>query len=854
MKPYQLLLFLFLYSSSSAQLQRQWQWSNPQPSGYFNNGVVCVDAQKSFIINYNGDLIYTNNQGSSWSIQTNLPFGQTISYKDSTMVVGAFACVYVSKDLGQSWEKRTVSQQESFNVQVISRDTIMLTSIFPQNPSHILLSADRGITWQLINPDIILKSTWMLTAKTGFATSYSYVYKTTNGGQNWVIPDSTAPGGGTCLKFYDTNHGVLFAQGNFWRTIDGGSHWTASASQVGFAIKFIEFADLNTLIASGEGGVIFRSTDNGVTWSGTNYVSVNASGFWAGSFSSSTNGFMVGHRGSILKTTDAGTTWNQYAPTYIDVTALDFINDSTGYAATWNNIFKKSNTVTGWTKFNNIATPGNFDRFRYIHFFSADTGIAIMQSPVKLFKTYNGGTNWTEIPLNILFNDDLFDAFTIGQTIFMSTNGPYGKKILRSQNAGESWTTQYTTIFQSDPSFTDLFFTSPKTGYGTYGYYVYKTIDSGRTWNQLAMQAIQIVRSVWFSNPATGYAIGDQSYIIKTIDSGQTWTQLHLDPNNYNIPGNMQDIRFFDSKIGFVAAGNKIFRTRNAGTTWKLHGNPPWDITGIEIADSMLYIYGIYGSILKRDIRTYDIDSLRSDSVTTCGAKLSAIVSATYSKVDSIWFQYGSSGFTNTVNAAPFTINDTSLKVSAVIPGLSPGTNYLARVKIFFRGNYYYSDSVSFLTAAMATPTISVNGGTLFSSSPAGNQWYFNNVAIAGATQSSYTPTQSGNYSVTVTANGCTSNPSASYSYLITAVSNVAALENVKIFPNPATRTLVIRNNELKTLDIRIFSITGIQLLERMSSQKENLFDLSKLPQGTYLVTIKETKTLKSMQRLLVKL
>jgi hypothetical protein len=69
-----------------------------------------------------------------------------------------------------------------------------------------------------------------------------------------------------------------------------------------------------------------------------------------------------------------------------------------------------------------------------------------------------------------------------------------------------------------------------------------------------------------------------------------------------------------------------------------------------------------------------------------------------------------------------------------------------------------------------ATPTITPGGPTTFcaggsvtlaSSSPTGNQWYVNGNPIGGATAQQYLATASGGYTVTVTASGCTSAPSA---------------------------------------------------------------------------------------------
>jgi hypothetical protein len=80
-------------------------------------------------------------------------------------------------------------------------------------------------------------------------------------------------------------------------------------------------------------------------------------------------------------------------------------------------------------------------------------------------------------------------------------------------------------------------------------------------------------------------------------------------------------------------------------------------------------------------------------------------------------------------------------------------------------------------------PTITPSGSTatcdsllLTSSSASGNQWYLNGDPIGGATNQTYSATASGNYTVVVTASGCSSAPSTATS--VTLQQNAATVTN----------------------------------------------------------------------------
>jgi hypothetical protein len=138
-----------------------------------------------------------------------------------------------------------------------------------------------------------------------------------------------------------------------------------------------------------------------------------------------------------------------------------------------------------------------------------------------------------------------------------------------------------------------------------------------------------------------------------------------------------------------------------------------------------------------------------------------------------------------------------------------------------------------------AKPTIIQNNNILTSSPGYSFQWYSDTILISGATNNSYTASNSGLYKVKVTGiNGCSvfSDP-----YSFTVGINASALSSkIKISPNPFHNllTLEIKDYE-KPILISLFDMQGKLILQQQATAKGGtIIHTTKLNSGLYLLEI----------------
>lgn len=164
------------------------------------------------------------------------------------------------------------------------------------------------------------------------------------------------------------------------------------------------------------------------------------------------------------------------------------------------------------------------------------------------------------------------------------------------------------------------------------------------------------------------------------------------------------------------------------------------------------------------------------------------------------------------------------------------------------------SSALNLTVSSPLPPAISYIDGTMKIAGTGTIQWYINGAVIPGATTSTYTPVQSGLYSVFLKdVNGCSAT-SDLLTINILATESENPFSTYVAFPNPTIDLLNIGlpqvnagNYAIEIIDMngRIFLRDNIRL-EPGSNQLK--IDISKIPVGTYVVRLPDVLNQPSMK------
>jgi hypothetical protein len=134
-----------------------------------------------------------------------------------------------------------------------------------------------------------------------------------------------------------------------------------------------------------------------------------------------------------------------------------------------------------------------------------------------------------------------------------------------------------------------------------------------------------------------------------------------------------------------------------------------------------------------------------------------------------------------------------------------------------------------------------VDGSLLQSNYPEGNQWLFNNEVIAGATDDTYRPTQSGLYGLRVRVGDCTAE--AEIQFLVTAIEEMHT-SGIDVFPNPFINTVHFRATRERSAYVNATvldsqgKVMGEYPVVVNPLDKTGSINLERLPDGLYLINL----------------
>jgi hypothetical protein len=167
------------------------------------------------------------------------------------------------------------------------------------------------------------------------------------------------------------------------------------------------------------------------------------------------------------------------------------------------------------------------------------------------------------------------------------------------------------------------------------------------------------------------------------------------------------------------------------------------------------------------------------------------------------------------------------------------------------------NSSTNYYVAATEVPVITRDtSNALVSSSSIGNIWYKDGVAITDSTQK-FKPTSPGAYSVKKSLDGCFSNMSNAYYYLVTDIINLNKDEFIKLAPNPFVNQINFDFTILNypTLNVEIFDLAqGALVAAKPNVYAGTSLFVGQLAGGTYVIRVSSSDGKISKQFKMIKL
>ena len=301
------------------------------------------------------------------------------------------------------------------------------------------------------------------------------------------------------------------------------------------------------------------------------------------------NGFVIGGA-SLLTTNNGGDSWQSYELPVLAISLgdplidMELIDGNKAIVVGRDGIILYTNNKgLVWERRTGLNAEENFTG---VSFINSEIGYLVGYRPSGsnytsfLYKTTDGGENWTELFSN-------YSYFTFDDVLFINENIGYmwkGDELYKTIDGGEefSLTGMSGQGFIKKVQFTDI-----NTGYLSAGNNIFKTVDGGNTWAQTDFYVEWTTGTFTINNNFLYYSTYVANAIYKVdLNSG---TEIY---SNFEQDGYATDIFFINDSVGYIVGkkeqsldsmGRFIYKTVDSGLTWTpLDSGSPMEGNGNE--------------------------------------------------------------------------------------------------------------------------------------------------------------------------------------------------------------------------------------------------------------------------------
>lgn len=301
----------------------------------------------------------------------------------------------------------------------------------------------------------------------------------------------------------------------------------------------------------------------------TKFLTTNIQdGFISVFFLNEKDGYVTSYNGGIYKTTDSAKNWTSLnSTTNLPIRDIYFLNSDNGFAVGGQNscggtgcippggfILRTQNAGQTWKK---IYTPLNKLEITSIYFINNLVGFCVGDNVI--YKTNDGGQNWTENQINNLVGKMMKIKFSDSQNGFIVC---LFDRILKTTDGGSTW---QITSPQKNSGYYSLS-SSNGASYVSGQGEILKSVDNGISWNELANSPSDIY-DIHFTTQNIGYAFGRGNYSVGdfghfygsmycTYNGGNSWNGN----GDFTDVGLIQAVSFPSNKIGYAVSGDKVIK------------------------------------------------------------------------------------------------------------------------------------------------------------------------------------------------------------------------------------------------------------------------------------------------------